>query len=110
MPFSALIRPFSTPRTTHNPSQIWRIVVVVVVCPLRLWWSYRSARLSAAEEDAREDLEYYPAEDDESEQTCSPETMTVSLVFSACPQVKDPGWGEGGERGARVAYRARLGR
>lgn len=70
------------PAAAHGPSRIWRIVVVVVVCPLRLWWwssSFRSVRLSAAEEDARENLEYYSAEDDESEQTCLPETRTVSL-------------------------------
>lgn len=34
-------------------------------------WIHRAARLSAAEEDARDNLEYYAAKDDEAEENCS---------------------------------------
>lgn len=58
----ATLRPSMIPRINRAP---WRSSSF---CPLCLWCSYRSARSSAAEEDAREDLEYYAAKDDECEE------------------------------------------
>lgn len=67
--FSASLMPFANTATVNDPSH--KIALRggrCRFCPLCLWRSYRSARSSAAEEDAREDLEYYAAEDDESEE------------------------------------------
>lgn len=55
--------------TDNEPSQTRRVVAVVVaVCSADPLWTNGAARLSAAEEDARDNLEYYATEDDEGEE------------------------------------------
>lgn len=57
----------------NDPSQMRRVMRGCrrSFCPtVSVVRSCRSARSSAAEEDARDDLEYYAAEDDEREEAC----------------------------------------